>query len=248
MKNSKILNTIKSSKSVYQTKENRLAILSNSKIKPETIYLVKENFEPNDVGDLFAVKDDIVVVTKKKDPTGNIARWFVDNANSKGFLPARILESYNKNGAFSHSSSNNHSFYSSQQLAYGDWLTQNDNQTLSSSSNIYSEIEDHSLNNENQTDSLLKDFDPIKQKIYENTEKEEEGEDINLKRDEPPCNEYMIAAFEFNSMGEKQLSLKPGDIVIVKYKSDLHNNSEWWYVENKDNKCGYVPSNYLNDR
>ena len=36
---------------------------------------------------------DLVGVVQKKDPTGDVSRWFVDNGVSQGFVPARILVS-----------------------------------------------------------------------------------------------------------------------------------------------------------
>lgn len=265
MKNSKILNAGSTkNKSNYQTKENRLAILSNSKIRPESIYIVKENFEPNDILDLFSLKDDIVVVIKKKDPTGFSSRWFVDNGNSKGFLPSRILEPKNPT-QFSSSSSNSFSMgshssngYQTSGYSYGNpqaSVSFNNNvQThnysdwsRSSSTNIYSEIGEPSTSNQELS---IDDFDPIKQQQnYESINAQlDKDEDINLNRKEKPCNEYYRAAYDFKSNGIKQLSLNQNEIVIVKYKCDLHKNDEWWYVENTENKCGYVPSAYLVDR
>lgn len=284
MKNSKILNagSAARAKSTHQTKENRISILSNSKIAQESIYIVKENFDPNDVGDLFALKDDIVVVIKKKDPSGHSLRWFVDNGNQKGFLPARILEpkmnlhpsfpsdngfnsssnyhNYNSLSSNSSSNSQNSSFYSN--TDYNQQANYSDQWSRSPSSNIYAEITETLTSNlpsvpnapilpiDHRTQLTLDDFDPIKQQeVYENinAQLDKETDDINLNRKEPPVNEYFRAAYEFRPIGEKQLSLKVGDIVIVKYKSDLHNNDEWWYVENKENKCGYVPGTYLLD-
>lgn len=265
MKNSKLLNTNKLSRLTNQTKEDRLAILSNGKLDQDKIYLVKENFQPIDVLDLFAEKDDIVVVIKNKDPQGNMGRWFVNNGSQKGFLPAKILEPYTKNTA-AHSQFNNHqssaatassSLYASNQQYYNhqfnDWNSARPSSS-SNLSNIYAEIDDNTTSlideKNEQLRTTLDDFDPIKQQqIYENIncQLDKEEDDINLNRKEPPCNEYMVAAYDFTPFGERQLPLKAGDIVIVKYKSDLHNNNEWWYCIRED-KSGYVPSNYLTDR
>lgn len=136
-----------------------------------------------------------------------------------------------------------------------------DQWSRSSSSNIYSEIAELSSsstltpiipNAPSKSDELeIDDFDPIKQQqVYENinAQLDKATEDINLNRKDPPVNEYYRAAYEFKPIGEKQLGLKVGEIVVVKYKSDLHNNDEWWYVENIENKFGYVPSSYLLNR
>ena len=263
MRNSKILNAggTPKNKSNYQTKENRLTILSNSKIRSEFIYIVKENFEPNDVLDLFALKDDIVVVIKKKDPNGLSNRWFVDNGNQKGFLPASILEP--KNNQFTHqsdsfslisSSQNTSSGYqttysfnnqpNNQSSSYSDWSRSSSN---INSSNIYSEISEPTSM---QSELTIDDFDPIKQQqTYENINAQlDKDEDINLLREDLASNEYYRAAYPFDAAGVKQLSLKVNEIVIVKYKCDLKKNDEWWYVENQEKKCGYVPSAYLVDR
>ena len=248
MKNSKLLNTTKN-KTNYQTKENRLAILSNSKISRDAIYIVNESFEPNDVLDLFALKEDIVVVIKKKDPTGLSNRWFVDNGNQKGFLPASILVRYEpksssfasadgalksntsltsnpssssyQGGAYSYAQQSSLTFgnLTSQSAGYADW----------SASNIYSEIGEPS--SDQASGSLILDaFDPIKQQqTFDSINAQlDKDEDVNLNRKEPPINEYYIATYDFHPNGVKQLSLKQSEIVIVKYKCDLHKNEEWW--------------------
>lgn len=256
MKNSKLLNTAKN-KTNYQTKENRLAILSNSKIDRSQIYIVKESFEPNDVLDLFAQKEDIVVVIKRKDPTGLSNRWFVDNGNQKGFLPASLLVRYDPGAtapadSFSLASNPSSSGYQSGAYSYGQTsgptfgnLSTHGYSDWSASNAIYSEIGEPSGGTSESR--ILDDFDPIKQQqAFESINAQlDKGDDVNLNRKEPPVNEYFIATFDFQPNGVKQLSLKQGEIVVVKYKCDLHKNDEWWYIQNTENKCGYVPASYL---
>jgi hypothetical protein len=40
-----------------------------------------------------------VGVIKKKDPTGNIHRWYVNTGKVKGFVPSKILIPYQKNSS-----------------------------------------------------------------------------------------------------------------------------------------------------
>lgn len=55
------------------------------------MYQATETYLPSDALDIGVNPGDLVGVIQTKDPMGNSKRWFVDNGESQGFLPAHIL-------------------------------------------------------------------------------------------------------------------------------------------------------------
>ena len=55
------------------------------------MYQATEKYLPSDALDIGVNPGDLVGVIQTKDPMGNSKRWFVDNGESQGFLPAHIL-------------------------------------------------------------------------------------------------------------------------------------------------------------
>lgn len=64
--------------------------------RQEDLFIVRETYTPCDVLDLYAQAEDIVGVLKRKDPSGQEHRWYVDRGEMKGFLPQSILAPYQK--------------------------------------------------------------------------------------------------------------------------------------------------------
>ncbi|XP_015929681.1 rho guanine nucleotide exchange factor 38 isoform X2 [Parasteatoda tepidariorum] len=59
---------------------------------PQTdLYTANQNFDAVDIMDITLKKGDVVGVIKKQDPMGQNLRWFVDNGDNKGFVPAKCL-------------------------------------------------------------------------------------------------------------------------------------------------------------
>lgn len=296
-----------------QTEQDKLAIINNMHIRKQDIYMVTADHDPIDLFDLRARKGDLVVVIKKKDPTGLSSRWFVDNGKQKGFLPERFLQPRSETSptadrdfasigglSTSNSFSRPPSFAASgiPTSASGTGIHVNEYANVSSfrdvasnvwpssssadafngsghvshihsyvpeSASILSDLDNESLLSgltaqartsiaSSNATSSLDEFDPLKESALDeqmwahlNEQIDSQG-DINLKRNEPPCNEYHRAAYSFDPIGPKQLHLALNEIVVVKYKCDLHRNPEWWYIENQAGKCGYVPANYLSER
>ena len=61
------------------------------KYAAKKLYQATENYLPSDALDIGVNPGDLVGVIQTKDPMGNSKRWFVDNGESQGFLPAHIL-------------------------------------------------------------------------------------------------------------------------------------------------------------
>ena len=53
-------------------------------------------YQPCDVFELYVQAEDLIGVIKRKDPSGQEHRWYVDRGEVKGFLPKAILAPYQK--------------------------------------------------------------------------------------------------------------------------------------------------------
>ncbi|GFR28534.1 dynamin-binding protein [Trichonephila clavata] len=58
------------------------------------LYTACQNFDAVDILDISLKKGDIVGVIKQQDPMGKKLKWFVDNGETKGFVPAKCLIKY----------------------------------------------------------------------------------------------------------------------------------------------------------
>ncbi|XP_054710835.1 rho guanine nucleotide exchange factor 38-like, partial [Uloborus diversus] len=72
-----------------QTSSQKAAV--KSAFPHTALYTACENFEAADIMDISLKKGNLVGVIKQQDPMGNRLRWFVDDGDSKGFVPAKCL-------------------------------------------------------------------------------------------------------------------------------------------------------------
>lgn len=63
--------------------------------------------------------------------------------------------------------------------------------------------------------------------------------------DETQLDEYYYSMYDFSPVGQNQLNLFKGQVVLVLHKCDLNGNCEWWFVEDRYQNKGYVPGSYL---
>ncbi|KAH9392866.1 hypothetical protein TYRP_005956 [Tyrophagus putrescentiae] len=80
-------------KKVQDSSQKRKLIKS---YRQDDLFIVRQTYTPCDVLDLYAQQEDIVGVIKRKDPSGQDHRWYVDRGEMKGFLPQAILAPYQK--------------------------------------------------------------------------------------------------------------------------------------------------------
>ncbi|KAI1282082.1 hypothetical protein HDE_13287 [Halotydeus destructor] len=66
-------------------------------------------------------------------------------------------------------------------------------------------------------------------------------EDVEVE----PQTDFYVASHAFGKDGPSFLTMKFGQVVKVKQKCDLTGNAEWWLVEDRDGRAGYVPANRL---
>lgn len=81
------------SQKVQDSSQKRKLIKS---YRQDDLFIVRQTYTPCDVLDLYAQQEDIVGVIKRKDPSGQDHRWYVDRGEMKGFLPQAILAPYQK--------------------------------------------------------------------------------------------------------------------------------------------------------
>ncbi|CAL1281416.1 unnamed protein product [Larinioides sclopetarius] len=321
------------------------------------LYTACENFDAVDIMDISLKKGDVVGVIKQQDPMGKKLKWFVDNGETKGFVPAKCLVKYLPNLSSQSpqattndwntlrtspllpqnntikeayampqkqsSAQRNHQIGSLQPtrpapsptpslrvVAPSRYPTttqaspkpqsrnvapnlpaQNPSNVLMNknvlpceSDHRYEEVYEslgggvqNKTNNvdlmrnqdmSQKSDNIIAEFDPYaipqsSQNCYDNVldnfnelysshRYEDIPEDFNY--DQMPSEdqsqsdviEFYYGMYDFSPNGPNQLHLNKGQAVRVLHKCDLNRNSEWWFVEDRHGKKGYVPAAYLN--
>lgn len=242
--------------------------------KPEDVFVVKDTYTPCDVFDLYAQAEDIIGVIKRKDPSGQDHRWYVDRGETKGFLPQSILKPYLRAGG---SFQSQHSIESCSSLVSSHSadltpvllpLPSYENVDLLSEQHRYDTVPeeethtsllsfdeiDHPANIE--TKNSLLEFDPLaagpssaNRPSSSTSSKELGNSGLSSSSSTNPNPEVFEnvyhAAYPFKAADPNQLSMEFGQRVFVKQKCDLQGNAEWWLVINSLGKEGYVPANYL---
>ena len=57
--------------------------------------------------------------------------------------------------------------------------------------------------------------------------------------------EEAIAQYDFKGRSDGELTITENETLIVLARQDMDGNTEWFKVQNKFGKSGYVPSSYL---
>lgn len=170
------------------------------------LYLVKNNYRPNDVLEISVNNGDLVGVIKYKEPNGHENRWFVDRGFIKGFIPRNILTPYHKEPIFE---------------TTGEIVHRYDEVPLEPDRyySLPTQIDENEANSKKSIIEELVEFDPLLAKKNDNEQ-----------------NEYYTAAYPFKASSDHQLSMNFGQRVLVLCKHDASNNPEWWLVSHSDKK------------
>eukprot|EP00041_Stephanoeca_diplocostata_P031615 m.989012 g.989012 ORF g.989012 m.989012 type:complete len:1298 (+) comp23995_c0_seq6:220-4113(+) len=56
-----------------------------------------------------------------------------------------------------------------------------------------------------------------------------------------------VCRWEFEAMSETEISVSPGDDVVILSRSDDTGNSEWYLVQLRDGRSGFVPADFLDE-
>ncbi|KAF7394043.1 hypothetical protein HZH68_010862 [Vespula germanica] len=205
-------------------------ILLTKKYPRDKLYVLKENVTKTTSLDLGAVKGSLVAVIKNQDPMGDTTRWLIDNGTVKGFLPANKLTPLQQ----------------IQQPIKQASLESNTNRNTNSMSDLISmvspEKEAKPLSESNLQSLLYLNIDEElnTNQIYSNVEE--------ISTTQPYQNliyEFYYTMYDFAGGIPGTLPVKKGKALRLVRPHDEKGNDEWWLVEDRYGKSGYVPKNYL---
>ncbi|XP_061166815.1 dynamin-binding protein-like [Saccostrea echinata] len=228
------------------------------KFPAEKLYRVLQNYTASDLMDLSLNAGDLVGVVQDKDPMGNKDRWFVDNGAAKGFIPSRLLQSYQSSDVTVSEEANQiypnipvpTSPLSPTVIGQRQRLTSTGSQGSTSSCAVNYQSSTSVDGGQLSSQRSPKQSTLISQKSLSKELDELLDEDMtpdlptvedSIKHE---CEEFYYAEYAFQSRAANEVSLFEGQVVTVYVKHDEQGNSEWWYVD-ADGVKGYVPSNYL---
>ncbi|XP_070200464.1 dynamin-binding protein-like [Littorina saxatilis] len=183
----------------------------------DSLYQVTQTMATQDLMDMAVTVGTLVAVIKDKDPMGGRQRWFVDDGVNKGFVQSSILT---KAGTSSPSGS------------------------LSSLiTDEMDEIASECSTGTEDTESLPWLTGSQSAPVYP------ELTEVSQAASSPPGSksserEYYTAEYPFTARSSNEVSLQPGQVVLVLSQHDLDGNSEWWLVD-AEGDTGYAPANYL---
>ncbi|XP_069693498.1 dynamin-binding protein-like isoform X2 [Periplaneta americana] len=214
-----------------------------SRYPQDMVYCCTQSYTAVQAMELTVSRGNVVAVIKKHNPLGDSRMWFVDDGSTKGFLPSSCLEPLYRHANSSSpvaeqtqtktSVTRMQSQPPTQQqmlqpqppppsydevVSSADSSPQSERSRTSAESHMYEEIPEASASS-----------------VYEN---------IPDSGSESPAGFY-YAVYDFEGGGMHMLSIKSGQAVHVLQQRDLQGNSEWWFVEDRFGRKGYVPGNFL---
>ncbi|CAG2108460.1 unnamed protein product [Medioppia subpectinata] len=109
---------------------------------------------------------------------------------------------------------------------------------------------------QNKLDHSFDEFDPLyasndPQLASTIASTDHRYEEVPEEKTSPPQRQWLsdtnlhFAAYPFKAVDTNQMSLEFGQPVAVLKDRDLNGNTQWWFVEDREGRTGYVPSNYL---
>ncbi|GIY80564.1 dynamin-binding protein [Caerostris darwini] len=121
--------------------------------------------------------------------------------------------------------------------------------TSKKSDNVIAEFDPYSATQSSQKryDNVLDNFNELySTHRYEDIPDETNYDQVPIESQSQSEIEFYYGMYDFLPNGPNQLHLNKGQAVRVLHKCDLNQNSEWWFVEDRHGKKGYVPAAYLN--
>jgi hypothetical protein len=105
-------------------------------------------------------------------------------------------------------------------------------------------------NNSSGIYSNLSEFDPLIVAPSAPTQGQgQSSAEVSYEDIEEEGHVYYFAKYPFAGKGQGSedtfLPIKFGQVVLVVRKCDLTGNTEWWHVQDRHGRQGYVPANYL---
>ncbi|EFN64992.1 Dynamin-binding protein [Camponotus floridanus] len=207
-----------------QTEQQRF--LLREKYTVDKLYVVIEDIASSSTLDISAARGTLIAVIKKQDPMGNTARWYVDTGVTQGFLPSQKLRSVQRQ--------NQQHDQTTTDIAAGRNSSSPPNlMSLDSPEKEIKASESH------LQDLLLLEESKIN-RHYGNV-----PETPRVQVYQNIYSEFYYAMYDFAGNMPGTLPITNGQALRLLRPHDEKGNDEWWLVENRDGKQGYVPRNYL---
>ncbi|PSN46717.1 hypothetical protein C0J52_00872 [Blattella germanica] len=185
--------------------------------------------------ELSVEKGVVVGVIKKQDPLGDSKLWFVDDGSNKGFIPNRYLEPLYRCSR-------------PPPPSYEEVVSSTESSPLSARSRI-SGASDHEPedNHYEEIPEIVGIPDvPFYPVLWGSVPVSQEPSLGQSRTDDTSSTAgFYYAMYDFSGGGTNMLTVKSGQVLFVLQKQDLHGNAEWWLVEDRFGKKGFVPGNFL---
>ncbi|XP_011872421.1 PREDICTED: dynamin-binding protein-like [Vollenhovia emeryi] len=201
------------------------------KYSADKLYVVVEDVVSTSALDVNAARGTLVGVIKKQDPMGDTARWYVDTGITQGFLPCQKLRPVRRQTQII-----NHDPIPSDVAAAG--------RKSSSPPNLMS-LDSPEKEIKKVPSSHLQDLLSLEQEAKVNHSYSNVPETPRVRVYQNVHNEFYHAMYEFAGNMQGTLPISNGQTLRLLRPHDEKGNNEWWLVENRDGKQGYVPRDYL---
>ncbi|XP_012232658.2 rho guanine nucleotide exchange factor 38-like [Linepithema humile] len=222
---------IEESQSQLCTQTEKQRSLLREKYTIDKLYVVVEDVASTSALDVAAAKNTLIAAIKKQDPMGDTARWYVDTGVTQGFLPSQKLRPVQRQSQHQ------------DQIASDVVGTAKKNSSppnLMSLDSPEKEIIKASQSHLQDLLSLDVNQEPRVNHSYSNI-----PEAPRVQVYQNIHSEFYYAMYDFAGNMPGTLPITTGQALRLLRPHDEKGNNEWWLVENRDGKQGYVPRNYL---
>ncbi|XP_014482801.1 PREDICTED: dynamin-binding protein-like [Dinoponera quadriceps] len=212
-----------------QSEKQRIRL--REKYAADKLYIVVEDVASTSALDVGAARGTLVAAIKKQDPMGDPAKWYVDTGITQGFLPSQKLKPAQQSPPRDSAAATNVA------------ATRKSPPNLMSLDSPEKEVRKASQSHLQDLLSLDMNKEPRVSRTYSNipeTPRVQVYQNIN--------SEFYYAMYDFAANIPGTLSIMNGQALRLLRPHDEKGNDEWWLVENRDGKQGYVPRNYLHSK
>ncbi|KAL6447579.1 hypothetical protein ACFW04_000046 [Cataglyphis niger] len=213
-----------------QTEQQKF--LLREKYTMDKLYVVIEDIVSSSTLDVSAARGTLIAVIKKQDPMGNAARWYVDTGITQGFLPSQKLRPVQRQ--------NQHYDQNATDIAAT-------GKKSSSPPNLMS-LDSPEKEIKKASQSHLQDLLLLEQESKINHNYDNVPEKPRVQVYQNIYSEFYYAMYDFAGNIPGTLPITNGQALRLLRHHDEKGNDEWWLVENRDGKQGYVPRTYLRAR
>lgn len=231
--------------------ERQKSIL-REKYAADKLYIVIEDVASTSTLDIGAMRGTLVAVIKKQDPMGDSARWYVDSGATQGFLPSQKLKPVQQSQPRDCTATTDivASRKSPPNLMS---LDSPEKEIKKSSESHLQDLLSLDINKEPRVNHNYGNVPGTSGvQVYQNINNEVSilipFHSVTLQyflRYTFFFLQFYYAMYDFAVNIPGTLVITCGQALRLVRPHDEKGNSEWWLVENRDGKQGYVPRNYL---